>query len=239
MPRSKSIFAILLALSSLFCRAQGFLGINEKIVIGYASLPADEAKDINKDNRIYVQESALVTQLGAGFHMINDPKRLPSVVGTWYCAIKAKREQLDNIGMVYIPQSYEKLSSRIPQPNEEWPVRIKQKLWFESEEVILRFLISTALTKYPHSALRFSWVSGVPWQLQMVVPMDVVNSGELKLWGKCFKSKKDLEKYSDKVIDWDDAEEWPIRGLRGPPDFLPVPGQASGSGERTSDEVIG
>ncbi|KAJ5047637.1 uncharacterized protein L3040_003458 [Drepanopeziza brunnea f. sp. 'multigermtubi'] len=94
----------------------------------------------------------------------------------------------------------------------------------------MEHLVSTALGKYPHAALRFSWVSGINWQLQMLSPAKVVNNGVLELRAKCFESKDELKEFSDAVIDWDGKEEWPIRGVRGPPDILPVPRRDSGSG---------
>ncbi|KAI9055547.1 hypothetical protein LZ554_000494 [Drepanopeziza brunnea f. sp. 'monogermtubi'] len=208
MLRPESIFAILLALSFLFGEAQGFLEIfSSKKIIGYASLHGAEARRLNTHKKppagIYAYNTQ--TQLGPGFYMTNDPDRLPYQKGFWYCAFKADKGVTKRIGKVYIPKNYR--SGLLSMP---------QRLWDESIDVINQYLQTTQLVENPFNALRFSWIKDTPGQMQMAIPGKVLQGDYLKLWGKCFDSKLKLRDFSDRVIDWNDKEEWDIKGDPGP-----------------------
>ncbi|KAI9054175.1 hypothetical protein LZ554_001346 [Drepanopeziza brunnea f. sp. 'monogermtubi'] len=203
MLRSKSIFAILLAFSLLFSRAQGSWW-RRNMVIGYTALSEEEAKRINEDNKLHVPDESSQARLGPGFYMVNEPGNWPREAGNWYCAIKARKRRIKRASKVYIPRSYEKLSREGVE---------QQALWFQDETVIKEYIESDALVPDSEKALRFSWVRILrKRQLQMVIPTKAVEDDQLKLWAKCFESQEKLKEFSKDVINW---EGWTIRGDRG------------------------
>ncbi|KAI9054561.1 hypothetical protein LZ554_001716 [Drepanopeziza brunnea f. sp. 'monogermtubi'] len=219
MPRSKSIFAILTILSFFSNGAQAMFWQKE-IVIGYAGVTSEEARDINKMNKLYISQSLPTKQLGEGIYMTNKPEGFSSRA-TRFCAIKARKYKMNAADKVYIPESY------TPEtPNGG--LRPKQ-LWGESEEVIVEYIrslpplsrfrkalhIPVAPVDEPEKSLRFSWVEGGGGQLQMAIPMKAVyDDDRLKLWAKCFESEAELKKFSAETIEW---ETWAIRGHIGHP----------------------
>ncbi|EKD15478.1 hypothetical protein MBM_06106 [Drepanopeziza brunnea f. sp. 'multigermtubi' MB_m1] len=185
-PRSsKSTFATttLLALSSFLSgRAHGFL--EERRNLGYGIVSQEEADMINEDNKLHFEELAYVNRLGFGLWMADERK-------------------VEEIGKVWIPKSYQKVASdgQVEQ----------QDLWADDEDAIVKYIESLTLEE-PERALRLSWVEGIPWQLQMVIPANVVTNNDLDFWAKCFESEDALMDFSDDVNDW---EAWNITGDRG------------------------
>ncbi|KAJ5046633.1 uncharacterized protein L3040_003871 [Drepanopeziza brunnea f. sp. 'multigermtubi'] len=150
MLRSRSVCAVLIALSFLFNKAQGVLWKDfwkKNQVIGYATVSEEQAKLINKDNKLYegdelhVKRPPYALQTGSGFYILNGPE--------------------------------------------------------------------------PKEALRFSWVKGFKgWQLQMLIPTDVVKKDDLELRARCFASEEELMKFSHVTLDWD---AWKAKGYLGKP----------------------
>ncbi|EKD17087.1 hypothetical protein MBM_04664 [Drepanopeziza brunnea f. sp. 'multigermtubi' MB_m1] len=212
MLRSKTIFAILLALSFLSNRAQGDMSLKifeRRRVIGYAIVSEDEAERIN-DNKLYVEESASPTQLGNGFIIVSEISKEMRGEENWYCAVQANKNKLKNIDKAYIPKSYKKRT---------WPE--ERNLWGEGEKAIVRYLWSISFVRKPFAALRFSWVKGTTnQQMQMLIPTKVVNNGGLDLSVQCFESEDELKRFSDDVVDWGDSEVWDIKGNLGIPGAL-------------------
>ncbi|EKD19983.1 hypothetical protein MBM_01935 [Drepanopeziza brunnea f. sp. 'multigermtubi' MB_m1] len=198
MLRSKSIFPILLALSFLFRRAQGFLRINNEL-IGYAKVSPGLAQQINSDNKPRVEESRTLQQVGPGFYLRSISNWYEDD-GNWFCAIEANKNKMKEIVKVWIPKEFESMT---------WGSQIKKyQLWGQDEEegAILDYIHSSVMIDEPEKALRFSWIEGVA---QMTIPTDVVNNGDLELWAKCFGSIHELNKYSDRHVDWEAI--WTIR----------------------------
>ncbi|KAI9055262.1 hypothetical protein LZ554_000226 [Drepanopeziza brunnea f. sp. 'monogermtubi'] len=72
MLQSKSIFAVLLALSLLFGEAHGHWW--STIVIGYSRVSPEKASRINADNKIHIEEgSPEIDKLGPGFYLGQEP----------------------------------------------------------------------------------------------------------------------------------------------------------------------
>ncbi|KAJ5033585.1 uncharacterized protein L3040_008697 [Drepanopeziza brunnea f. sp. 'multigermtubi'] len=210
MLRSTFTFATLLALSFLFNEAHGFwFG---KMVIGYATVSKEEAEKINEHNKLYehdklhVTESASPTQLGPGVYMVNKPDIWKGEGGSWYCAIKASKWQMKKIRKAYIPRSLLKLESGVSR---------RIFLWNQDETVIVNYMSSELWMRKPQKALRFSWVRRGYWEMQMLIPTDVVKKDKLDLWAKCFESEDELVRFSGDIINW--AGTWGIKGDRGRP----------------------
>ncbi|EKD17181.1 uncharacterized protein L3040_005399 [Drepanopeziza brunnea f. sp. 'multigermtubi'] len=219
MPPSKSIFTILLALIFLFNRAQAFLFSDDREVIGYRTVGEEEAELINDGNKpyrdeFYDAERAGINQLGNGFYMTAVPAGWAGdpTEKNWYCVIEAEKENIEDVGKAWIPEFYQKMT---------WNGQFEEEnLWVGDEEVIVDYIES--LTPNPEKALRFSYISYVGWDLQMVIPTQVLNDDELELWAQCFESKEELLEYSDKTVDW---ESWGILGDPGLPSaetFVPM-----------------
>ncbi|KAJ5038646.1 uncharacterized protein L3040_006326 [Drepanopeziza brunnea f. sp. 'multigermtubi'] len=199
MPRSRSVFAILLALSFFFNGAQALFW-RKKIVIGYAVVIKEYADEINDDHKLRVEEpTSYNPQLGNGFYMLNNPDGLPTGVDYWYCAVKARRWKMKKAGKAYIPQY-----------NAQ-----RQTLWAGSEEGFVNYIGETAKLPEPKRALRFSWTKVTDWVLQMVIPSAVVTDDRgFNFWAQCFESKEELKKFSKDIIDW--GSLWKIKGDPGP-----------------------
>ncbi|KAI9048333.1 hypothetical protein LZ554_008126 [Drepanopeziza brunnea f. sp. 'monogermtubi'] len=199
MPRSKSILAILLALSFFFNGAQAWFW-RRNIVIGYAVVSKEDAEEINDDNELEVDPAPPYTlQLGSGFYLVNKPDNLPTGEDYWYCVVKSRKRKFNKVAKVYIPQ-YD---------------AGQQILWAGDEEDILNYIENTAKISKPKEALRFSWAKFTDWQVQMAIPEDMVDDDDkLKLWAKCFDSQQKLKEVSKETIDW--GTRWKIRGELGP-----------------------
>ncbi|KAI9055291.1 hypothetical protein LZ554_000252 [Drepanopeziza brunnea f. sp. 'monogermtubi'] len=212
MLRSKSTLAVLLALSFFLERAQGFWW-DDHVLIGFATLPEDQARRINEDNKPFVEENQATL-----INKDNNPDvgesstspRLPRLGLGLYLANKRK---MDDIGKVYIPRYYEKSASDgkkaeetskgwTPAPSWDQTTDERQELWGADEKVIVDYIKSQSLVSKPEKALRFS----IDWQWQMLIPTKVVNGGDLDLWAKCYKSEKELvEEFGKEAIDWKSA----------------------------------
>ncbi|KAJ5040611.1 uncharacterized protein L3040_006260 [Drepanopeziza brunnea f. sp. 'multigermtubi'] len=169
MLRSNLIFAILLALSFLFNRAQGLM--EKKRVIGYATLSDADVSRIGQKNGLEMVKSlksAFRKKSGLGFYLVNEASNLKSIEGYQYCIIEAKEKKIERIGKVYIPEYYVKMT---PNGKE------KHYLWDEDEEeyeeAIVDYIESLdASISEPEKALRFSLVEDPIWQLRMVIPTE-------------------------------------------------------------------
>ncbi|KAI9051830.1 hypothetical protein LZ554_004092 [Drepanopeziza brunnea f. sp. 'monogermtubi'] len=210
MLRSKSMFAILLALSSLLSRAQAFWWdvLLEQNVIGYATVPTSQALRINEDNKLYVPEFEYRPQLGPGIYLVNEPGSWQGDEGSWYCAIKARRWKMNRIKKVFIPKTYLSLTDDGIKENQ---------LWGAEEGVILEYIKMLMISK-PAKALRFSWVKGIRWQLQMAIPKEVVEKDDLDLWAQCFESEEELFEFSSDIVNF---EAWTIAGDQESSSSLP------------------
>ncbi|EKD21346.1 hypothetical protein MBM_00459 [Drepanopeziza brunnea f. sp. 'multigermtubi' MB_m1] len=206
MPRSKFVFAILLALSFFYGAQATFFG---RKFIGYARVSESLAERINDKNKLIVEGSG--GSIGPGFYLVNDPAGWISE-GSWYCAVKASKRKIKKMDKVYIPKSH---LTKISETQVE-----RQNLWGEDETLIEKYITGRHLggksyIKDPKKTLRFSWVKNTneQWQLQMAIPKKVLEESHLGLWAKCFQSEEELKKYSDRVIPW---EKW-TKGKRFPP----------------------
>ncbi|KAI9049406.1 hypothetical protein LZ554_006440 [Drepanopeziza brunnea f. sp. 'monogermtubi'] len=167
------------------------------MVIGYATVSKEEAEKINEHNKLYeddklhVAESASPTQLGSGVYMVNNPDIWKGEEGSWYCAIKASKWQMKTIRKAYIPKSILKMESGVTR---------QLFLWDQDEPVVVNYMRSELLMRKPEKALRFSWVRRENWEIQMLIPTDVVKKGKLDPWAKCFESKDELEIVDDRTL---------------------------------------
>ncbi|KAI9055717.1 hypothetical protein LZ554_000659 [Drepanopeziza brunnea f. sp. 'monogermtubi'] len=217
MARSKSIFAILLALSFFFNGAQAWFW-RKRIVIGYAVVSAEDAKFINEKNELYVESFLYTSSLGPGFYMVNEPREWTSLEGDWFCAVKARRWKMKRAPKAYIPKTYTK------NPKKPWwnlkKVQVKHSdvapkpipLWGEDEIVFEEYLKKELSISKPDKALRFAWVKDLNWRMQMAIPMEEVNTNKLDLWAQCFPTEEELRKFSEEPVDW---SSWKIRGDPG------------------------
>ncbi|KAJ5041578.1 uncharacterized protein L3040_005158 [Drepanopeziza brunnea f. sp. 'multigermtubi'] len=212
MLRLKSMFAILLALSSLLGRAQAFWWEEwlQHIVIGYTTVPESQALRINEHNKPVVQESEYRTQLGPGLYMVNRVGSWKGDEGSWYCAIKARNWKMKMIGKAFVPKTF--MGTTVNGIEQT-------QLWGADEEVIVEYIRNKLGMSHPANALRLSWVLGIKWQLQMAIPKKVVDEDKLDLWAQCFRTEAELYAFSNKVIDF---EAWTIAGDPGwPTSILP------------------
>ncbi|EKD15577.1 hypothetical protein MBM_06205 [Drepanopeziza brunnea f. sp. 'multigermtubi' MB_m1] len=161
-----------------------------------------------------VEGSEPAGALGAGFYMLNKPSGWRATEESWYCAIRAKKSKIKKISKVWIPKAYEKRT-------EEGI--LDQELWDQSEDVITEYIQAEASIDDPEAAekaLRFSWVMGASdWQLQMLIPTNVLNNYNLDLWARCFDSEDELKKRWNYVVPWDSSSRWDIEGIRGNPNW--------------------
>ncbi|EKD17863.1 uncharacterized protein L3040_004400 [Drepanopeziza brunnea f. sp. 'multigermtubi'] len=203
MLQSKTILAILLALSFLFTEIQGE---GNKIVMGYATVPADVAYLMNLRERPYVPRSDELTQLGPGFYLVNKPGNWKGNHESHFCVIRGLESRIQETEKVYIPRSYHR---------ESWEDFNTQNLWGEKDEsVILEYIMTETSIKEPEKAFRFSWVLGVDWQLRMLIPKNVVDRAGSDFQAACYESEAAMREDSDEVVDW---MSWGITGHPGLP----------------------
>ncbi|KAI9054077.1 hypothetical protein LZ554_001248 [Drepanopeziza brunnea f. sp. 'monogermtubi'] len=217
MPLPKSICAILLASSFLLDRAQGVTPGRK--VIGYRTVAEGEADLINEDNKpcreVLIDEARQkINQLGNGLHITREPGSWDGFPWwrNWYCVIEADINKIAEARKIYIPEYYQG-TDRDGQRNEV-------VLWHAGEDVIVDYIART-IPQEPGKALRFSWIADFEWEMQMLIPTDVVNNDGLDLWSECFETRDELKKYSSEVVDW---EGWGItgdHGLPSPETFVP------------------
>ncbi|KAI9051300.1 hypothetical protein LZ554_005401 [Drepanopeziza brunnea f. sp. 'monogermtubi'] len=233
MLRSKSTWAISLALGFLFNGAQAYPALPGQ-VIGYAKVTEKQALPIIRTNKLDVEESTS-DLIGHGFYMRNNPD-FQEEEGYWYCVIKADKEKVEKIEKVWVPGSYIKETS----DGEGYE---RKTLWDQGEDVILEYIklildlaksaeasileastseastseastseasTSEAWMSEPEKVLRFSTVKGHYWQHQMNIPTKLVTDDDLDLWSMCFEDLDDLKRnYGDDKVNWKD--HWKIR----------------------------
>ncbi|EKD18742.1 uncharacterized protein L3040_008754 [Drepanopeziza brunnea f. sp. 'multigermtubi'] len=207
MLRSKFIFAISLALSLLFGRAQAFFGIHRMKIIGYATAKPEQAERINRNHKITDADIQFMGgQIGEGFYLINEPGGFTVPGGTWHCVVKARTSRVERIAKVYIPRQY-----------QDTPSSRLKNLWFSNENTIINYVRSMGVVLDYFTALRFSWVQqNNGYGKQMLIPSTVVQRGQLGLWAECFNSVSDmLDEHESGTIDWDDKSKWDIKGNIG------------------------
>ncbi|EKD12670.1 hypothetical protein MBM_09239 [Drepanopeziza brunnea f. sp. 'multigermtubi' MB_m1] len=211
MLSSKSTCAILLALSFLSNRAQGFLESEGQEIIGYRTVFREEAEFINFVHRPYRDDEydnddMNINELGHGFYMTNEPAgwQKHPIKDNWFCVIRMDSKTIADAAKIYIPESYQK-------PTWFGGTELTN-LWSGNEKVILEYIKSMISTD-PKEALRFSWIPETDKQ-QMVIPTDYLNNDALDIWAHCYETKEELYKYSSKTIAWDN---WKITGSPGSP----------------------
>ncbi|EKD20872.1 uncharacterized protein L3040_000974 [Drepanopeziza brunnea f. sp. 'multigermtubi'] len=190
MLQSKSIFAILLALSLLFSEAHGFWW-NMK-VIGYARVPPGTASLINADNKVHIEERPDYDILGRGFYLGQEPSYShlgEGEEGFWYCAIKARDWNMKNINKVFVPERY----------------------WIGGlfKEVNLEAYLKWLTNKKPEKQLRFTFIERSDTQMQMLIPISMINNDDLDLWAQCYESEqqlRDSSKHFKDFIKW--SSKW-------------------------------
>ncbi|KAJ5051905.1 uncharacterized protein L3040_001668 [Drepanopeziza brunnea f. sp. 'multigermtubi'] len=168
---------------------------NEQIVIGYARVPEDQAERINKDNRLFVDETAR-RELGIGFDIVEYPG-YGVKEGDWYCAVTANSMHLGRIDKVYIPHY------------NTYPGPIKY-LWDQGDEVIVDYIKEKGFAQDPFTALRISYIGTDDLQMQMLIPAIVIEQDYLILRAKCFDSVDDLKTFSRFSMNWRD--EMDVKG---------------------------
>ncbi|EKD16202.1 uncharacterized protein L3040_009559 [Drepanopeziza brunnea f. sp. 'multigermtubi'] len=217
MSPSKSLCAILLVFSFLFSRAQGgVIGqvVYDREVIGYRTVSPLEAAKINEKNKptrdlIFGQIRQFKNQLGTGFSLTQVPALWEGDprVKNWYCVVEADREKMEEAQKVYIPEYYENTYQN--------GRRQEIQLWFAGDRYIMEYIWQYIRhSQGGEKALRFSYIASKGYNMQMVIPTEVVNKDELELWSECFKTKEELLAYSDKTVNWD---SWNIKGEIGLP----------------------
>ncbi|EKD15297.1 hypothetical protein MBM_06513 [Drepanopeziza brunnea f. sp. 'multigermtubi' MB_m1] len=196
MLRSNYFLTTLLASGLVFSRAQAFLLDS---VIGYATVSAEAAESNNLNNELYFDET--ITRLGAGVYVVNNPLHLESE--GWACVIKADTVKFNQVGKVWIPKSYQRMTADDPREQEN--------IWDESEEVIVDYI--QTLMPEPGKALRFSWVRNrTNWQLRMLIPTKVVERDDLDLRADCFESRDMMINEVGDIVPW---LTWTIQGQSG------------------------
>ncbi|EKD12939.1 hypothetical protein MBM_08893 [Drepanopeziza brunnea f. sp. 'multigermtubi' MB_m1] len=207
MHLSQSIGSILLASSFLLSGALG--EGEEREIIGYRIAHEDEAAYINEHNRPYRDEIyddyTNRNQLGHGIYMTNEPASWPAYDDEWNCVIKADSQKMKEVSKVWIPEYRREIKNGLAV----WPIR----LWFAEEEDILEYIESLVPEK-PEQALRFSYISGLPEELQMLIPTETINKNELDFWAQCWKTLDEQLEFSSKTIEW--TTDWDIVGNSGP-----------------------
>jgi hypothetical protein len=135
---------------------------------------------------------------------------LQGVEESCYCVIKADKKKMADFGMAWIPKSYQKMTS--DKQIEE------QDVWDKDEDVIVDYVKSLVPEK-PEKALRFSYVKGPHWWLQMVIPTNVIDDDDLDLWAKCYRSQDELIAIWNYGVRWENWKQ--IKGDRGTPSINP------------------
>ncbi|EKD19452.1 hypothetical protein MBM_02689 [Drepanopeziza brunnea f. sp. 'multigermtubi' MB_m1] len=181
----------------------------QRTVIGFRVVPEQEAMRINQNNMI--QRDALIgpterrlTQLGIGLRLTRVPgnwENLPEI-NNWFCVVEANTDGIREARKIYIPEYYHKVY---------WgTMRVPIQLWFGDEEYIVDYIFEEDPTfPQPERVLRFAWIADFGFDLQMLIPRDMVNDPELGLWSRCYDSLQALEAYAAETYDW---EEWDIEG---------------------------
>ncbi|KAI9048303.1 hypothetical protein LZ554_008098 [Drepanopeziza brunnea f. sp. 'monogermtubi'] len=200
---SKSTCVILLASSPLLNKAQG------REVIGYRTVNKEEADLINlfgkpfRDKKFDGDKTSYIHQLGNGFYMSNKPASWVADPWDWYCAIRADADKIRKADKIFIPKYWNRATS---------DGLLRKYLWGGKEDFILEYIGS--MISDPEEAIRFGWIVYHEWELQMVIPTDMLNEDEFDLWGECFETKDELMRHSSAIIEW---ATWNIIGNPGYP----------------------
>ncbi|KAK2021048.1 hypothetical protein LX32DRAFT_668873 [Colletotrichum zoysiae] len=195
--------------------ALGFLSITaqaKKVTIGYRTASqVKEALEINRRNRPFRDPEFdwdwLPSQIGHGVYLGRKPASWggsPMKVN-WYCVIKADEHLLKAAPKIWIPKYY---GSRAHSASSK-----PEQLWGSKEQEVAQYV--KAYNLRPDETLRFSYIAYRGDDLQMVIPTKLANADSLGLFGKCFKTGKELLAYENDVIHW---EKWNIQGNPGEPD---------------------
>ncbi|EKD15337.1 hypothetical protein MBM_06553 [Drepanopeziza brunnea f. sp. 'multigermtubi' MB_m1] len=209
---TRSICAILLALSFLLDRAHGWF-FHGRELIGYRAVTEDQARFINDGNKlsteeIYDKPGESLNQIGEGFYLYNDPScgnEKPSE-NNWFCAIEADKEKMAKATKVWIQEFWTRWAS-----DDE---SVELDLWAGDESLVKQY-IRWELRRSPVRALRFSWIILNGWKPQMVIPNDTIRRNALQIWAQCYRTKEELYRYSSEIINWE--AKWEINGEAGLP----------------------
>jgi hypothetical protein len=140
--------------------------------------------------------------------IVNTSPGLEGEADDWYCIVQADSKKIDEVGKVWIPESYDKVVSDTETE--------KVHLWSGDEKLISEYIASQELN--PDEVLRLSWVAY--WetpQQQMVIPTHMFK--DLDIWTKCFPTPELAENESSGEIDW---MTWESAGKMGiAPEFEP------------------
>ncbi|KAI9055346.1 hypothetical protein LZ554_000305 [Drepanopeziza brunnea f. sp. 'monogermtubi'] len=202
----QSISSTLLALSFLLNSAYGE---DEREVIAYRTALGDEAKWINRNNKLYRAEKLdspwePFKQIGKGYYAVHEPgdwndENEPDL---WYCVIEANMTKIREVGKIWIPEAY------------EWSGALTA-LWTTmrgNEGAVMEYIVSQqeqGVVPDAKKALRFAPVVIAPGKMQMVIPTATINNNDLDISAQCWKEEEELLEYSSKAVDW---LSWDIAG---------------------------
>ncbi|EKD20630.1 hypothetical protein MBM_01312 [Drepanopeziza brunnea f. sp. 'multigermtubi' MB_m1] len=148
-------------------------------------------------------DDTFLHQLGNGFYMTNMPASWEGDPLDWYCVIEADTHKIIEAPKIFIPEFWD-------IPTEAGPERMY--LWSGVEGLILEYIGSKI--SHPKEAIRFGWILFREWELQMLIPTDLLNDDKFDLWGECFETKDELRQRSNENIEW---TAWTISGNPGYP----------------------
>ncbi|KAK1991508.1 hypothetical protein LX36DRAFT_675194 [Colletotrichum falcatum] len=190
-------FANVVLVLALGCRAAV-----ARIVIGYRVVSQAEAAEINKINRPFrdpnYEDTEGWSQLGNGVYTSPRPAGWIHRERDWHCAIKADEHRFAAASKAWIP----------------YDDYYGNQMWNRGERAISDY-IDNSLHLDSDKTLRLSYVAGHGLNVQMLIPTAMVNSDALDFYAQCFRTKEELQRYSDEVVDYD---RWPnVIGYKGDP----------------------
>ncbi|KAJ5038938.1 uncharacterized protein L3040_006613 [Drepanopeziza brunnea f. sp. 'multigermtubi'] len=188
----KSFFAILLASSFLFNRAQAI-----RELLGYITVTPEEAMNINSFRTLSgfgLQKQGMIGE-GIYFRLEIEAWGWDEVGPRWYCVADAHRGKMDKVEKVYIPELW-------PKPIENG-VYLMTALWNRGEDAIREFILNLFdRRKNPDKVIRFSRIPNFGWDMQMLIPTYYLQNEELGIKSTCFETREALKDYSNKPADW-------------------------------------
>ncbi|KAI9055963.1 hypothetical protein LZ554_000897 [Drepanopeziza brunnea f. sp. 'monogermtubi'] len=209
-PFSNFVCAILLGLSSLFTEAQAE---GKRKVIGYTKVTEAEGVQINLlGNRLvkYGSPDSETSQLGFGIYLRQEPDSwgwASEENNDWYCVVEADPDTFAKARKSYIPKDYQRVVSNLGVQ--------RMKVWYEAEYIIVDYIVWASKRKpNPEEVIRFAYIPEFGFDLQMLIPADVLKDNVLDLWTECYDTKEKVKEHTTEAVNWD---EWVIQGTAGMP----------------------
>ncbi|EKD20885.1 uncharacterized protein L3040_000988 [Drepanopeziza brunnea f. sp. 'multigermtubi'] len=171
------------------------------MLIGYRTVNEEEAFTTNLDNKPFSvrwteDEDPNVFQLGYGYYLTNKPGSWPGRPGRekWVCVIEANLELMKAVRKIWVPEYW---TEEVSYATYEEKV-----LWNTPEKDILNYIHAELPDVDATKVLRFSYISRFGSNLQMVIPIDVVDGDTLDFYATCYETEEELASYVNQEVPW-------------------------------------